>query len=304
MSATFSRRRMILAGGAAFIASTVVKAAKGPDPVSTSLTAPDRELFTLSGTEPKFGAAVEALYPGLQADIYFRLIAPLAILITHRRGPGVRAFSVSWSVTTANGTSTTPLFYYHAPGSAKKHKSTSTLGSARRDIFQAGAAVLVTPFFAWTPNFYQNGPEPDWTKLMSGVKPGDFLVSQLNSATAVNAILDCAIFSDWKKMGPNQHHFARRLIMRRNAEHDEGLAVHRMLKSGATDNMIIETLTRHANAPISKALRPAKRHYDQCRRFQAQVLLRHYQGSDRAVFIKALHRLVTQKMTKIPKSIA
>lgn len=296
MSIHFSRRKLLVGGSAALIASVAQTTAKANQV--------DRQILTVSGKDPDFAVAVEELYPGLLANSYFQVISPLALLITHKSGPGVRAFSVSWSTTTSTGTYTTAQFYYHAPGSYLKHKSVSTLGSARMDLLQIGDSVLVAPFFNWTPSWYRNNPNPDWKKLVADVEPGDFLVSQLNSATAVNVVLDCTIFSDWKKTGPNQYHFARRLTMRRNAEHDEGLAVYRMLKAGAPDSAVIETLTQHATAPRSSAARPAKRFYDQCRRFQAQVLLRHFQDADRDVFIKALHRLVTQKRTDITKIVA
>ena len=297
-------RRSVLFGGSSLLVASMLPRRGTALQTAASQPVLDRELSTIPGNHRDFGPAVEALYPGLQADPHFGLIAPLAILITHRKGPGLRAYAIAWSITTSAGTYTTPLFYYHAPGSAARHKSVSTLGSARMDILQAGDSVLVTPFFNWTPDFYQNDSKPDWEALVSGVEPGDFLASELPTATEVKVGLDGAVFSDWTSIGPDAHHLRRRVNIRRNAEHNEGLAVYKLLQSGASDGDVIDMLTAHGSAKRSNATKPSQRFYEQSRRFQAQVLLRHFQNADRDTFNKALHRLVRQKSTHIKRLTA
>jgi hypothetical protein len=292
---------MILAGGAALAAPMVVTGCQRASEDATPLSASDRSVSAISGSDAAFDAALATLYPGLQSDPVFQKIAPLAVLITHQQGPAIRAYSVSWAITTPAGSYETVQYYYDAPGSQRNGRSVSTLGSARPSILQAGASHLFTPFFTWTPEFYQSSPHPDWTTILKPIEPGTFLVSELPKATEVKVSLDGVVFSDWKIVGPDKHHLSRLLRSRRNAEHDEGLAVYKLLKAGASDDVISETLQSHGAVQRSNAKAGSRRWYAQFRRFHAQVLLRHFQDADRPTFTKALVRLVRQRKTVIAR---
>jgi hypothetical protein len=299
VSTKFSRRKMILAGGAALIAPAVMAKTKllRVAPQQSS----ERAVSAISGSEKGFGAALEALFPGLMSDPTFQKIAPLAILITNEKGPDVRAHSIAWQITTAAGMYGTALFSYVSPGSATKGQSVSTLGSGRQAILRTGQSRLVTPFFNWSPAFYQRNPQPDWKALLQPVEPGAFLLSELANATEVKVSLDGAVFSDWQMVGPNKFRLAKRLRNRRDAERDEGRVVHKLLKAKAPDSVIVQTLQSHASAPRSSQSKPGPYLYEQARRFQAQVLLRAFNEADRASFETALRRLVFQKKTLITR---
>jgi hypothetical protein len=134
------------------------------------------------------------------------------------------------------------------------------------------------------------------------VEPGGFLVSALPTATAVKVSLDCVVFSDWKITGPDKHNLARRLRSTRNAAHDEGLAVYRLLQAGSADAAIVETLQAHGFAARSSKPEGPAYWYEQARRYQAQVLLLAFQQTDRKSFVKALNRLVSQKKAFITRA--
>jgi hypothetical protein len=304
MGTTISRRSLILPGDAGLDSPGVASGARPPAADGNLLSASDRAVSAVSASDSNFGSAVEALYPGLQNDPVFQQIAPLALLVTQQNGPTIRAYSVAWQITTPAGTYGTALFFYVSPGQASKGRSSSTLGTARQAILQAGQSRLITPFFNWSPTYYQRNPEPDWSTVITPLEPGGFLVSELSAATDVKVSLDGVVFSDWRILGPDQHNLARRLRSRRNGAHDEGLAVHRLLRAGAADSAIVATLQSHAAAARSGRRAGPGYWYQQSRRYQAQILLLAFEQADRKTFSKALHRLVHQKRTFVTRESA
>jgi len=301
MDVRLSRRNMLVAGGAAIVAPLVLSGDKKVEASVSPLSSSDRAIMGLSGTDARFPSAVQALFPGLPQDPVFQKIMPLALLVTHQSGPGVRALSIEYSITTPTGTSETPVYLYISPGSKSKGESVSTLGSARQEILQAGQSRLVTPFFNWTPAYYQRSSNPDWKSLIQGSEPGDFLVSELSTATEIKVSVDGVVFSDRKLLGPDKFKLGRRIRARRNAEHDEALGVYKLLQSGASDDTIRQTLQSHGSAPRSNQIRVGQRTYEQARRYHAQVLLRAFNDADRNTFTKALIRLKRQKKMVLTK---
>jgi hypothetical protein len=301
MSVSFTRRKMILAGGAALAAPMLITRDLRANAQGSDLSASEHAVSTIPGSDPRFGSAVEALFPGLMSDPEIQKIAPLAILIAYQEGPSVRAFSVSWEVTTVSGTYEVPLYFYVSLGSPTKGHILSALGSGRRNIIPRGQTRLVTPFFHWTSTSYQKNGVSDWKKALTQTQPGVFLVSDLPNATQIKVSLDGAVFSDWKLIGPDKHELRFRIRARRNAEHDEGLVVYRLMKSGAPDSKIIETLQTHASAPRSTNKNPHLRFYQQARKVHAQILLKAFQTAGRRAFKKALVRLKKQKKTYIKR---
>jgi hypothetical protein len=265
------------------------------------LTAADRAVEVVSGSDKGFAAALQERYPGLQNDPVFQIIAPLALLVSHAKGPAIRAFSIAWRMTTAAGSFETALFSYLSPGPASKGRLSTTLRSARIPVLRAGQTVLVTPYFVWSTAYYQRHPQPDWSKVLTSAEPGGFLVSELPNAISTDVWLDGVVFADWKLMGPNRHRLAARLRARRHAEQDEGLVAYRLLKAGASDSVITDTLASHASAARSSHKKRRRYWYEQARRYQAQVLLRAFASVDKNQFQSALHRLVSQKRTVITR---
>ena len=301
MSTKISRRSLILPVDAVANSAAVASEAKPPAADVNLLSASDRAVSAVSASDSSFGSAVEALYPGLQNDPVFQQIAPLALLVTHQNGPTIRAYSVAWQITTPGGTYETPLFSFVSPGQASKGRSPSTLKTARQAILRAGQSRLITPFFNWSPTYYQHNPAPDWSTVLTSLEPGGFLVSELSAATQVRVSLDGVVFSDWKILGRDKHNLTRRLRSKRNGAHDEGLVVHRLLHAGAADSAVISTLESHASVARSAKREGPGYWYEQARRYQAQILLLAFQQADRKTFSKALHRLVHQKRTLITR---
>jgi hypothetical protein len=301
MGITVSRRSLIFPGSSVLDSPGVAVGAKSLEADANLLSASDRAVSAVSAADSNFRSAVESLYPGLQNDPVFQKIAPLALLVTHQAGPAIRALSVAWQIISATGTYETALFSHVSPGPASKGRLDSTLASARYAILRTGQSRLITPFFTWTTAYYERNPQPDWSTVIKTLEPGGFLVSELSTATNVKVSLDGVVFSDWKIIGPDKHNLTRRLRARRNGAHDEGLVVYRLLKAGATDSEIVQTLQSHASAARSSQLKRPAYWYEQARRYQAQILLLAFEHADRKAFTKALHRLVFQKNTFITR---
>lgn len=304
MGVQVSRRKLLITGGAALAIPVLLNANLPAKADATSLTTSDRKVTVVSGSDNQFSSAVEALYPRLVSDPVFQKIVHLAVLVTLHSGPGIRAYSIAWAVKTPTGTYQTALFSYVSPGSAAKGFSVSTLGSARQEILRAGQSRLITPFFNWTPAYYLANPRPNWSTLLKAEEPGAFLVSESATASEVTVSLDGAVFSDWKILGPDKHNLQRRLRSKRNAEHDEALVVHRLMKKGASDSAITAALQAKGSAEKSWPSNDPQRWYEQSRRLQAQILLRAFTETDRTTFTRALTRLRLTKNTVITQATA
>jgi hypothetical protein len=301
MKVKLSRRQVIAAGGAALAAPIILSGEHRAEAQNTQFSAADRSIASVSGADAAFGPNVESLFPGLMSDPTFQKIAPLALLITHLNGPAVRAFSTSYLLSTPSGTYQTGFYSYVTPGPALQGRSPSTLGSARRPILQAGQSRLFTPFFNWTPTYYQANPNPSWDEVLVSVEPGSFLASQLTTLSSVIVSLDGVVFSDWKIMGPDNNNLTRHLRSRKNAEHDEALVVQRLVSANASDNVIVETLLSDASTPNPNKPTLPGQWYSRFRKFQAQVLLQAFNNADRDTFNKAIARLVRQGQTVITR---
>lgn len=304
MSFKLSRRKMLLASGAAVISPLVLPGDRRALADTVQVSTSGYAVSVVSGSDLLFGGAVEALYPGLTKDPTFQQIAPLALLVTHQQGPPVRGFSVAWAITTPAGKKETPLYFYVSLGSPLTGHIQSALGSARRNILQIGQSRLVTPFFSWTPADYGSNSAQNWDEVLKRSYPGKFLVSELPAATQVKVSMDAVVFSDWKMIGPNKHKLGTKIRARRNAEHDEGLSLYKLMNNGASDNEIIETLRAHGLAQRSYKENLGDRWYERSRRFHAQVLLKAFQNADRQTFTRALVRLTRQRKNLITRADA
>src|SRR5690242_14384182 len=108
----------------------------------SDLTAADRAVEVVSGSDRGFAATLQERYPGLQNDPVFQKLAPLALLVSHSKGPAIRAFSIAWRMTSAAGSCETALFSYLSPGPASKGRLSTTLRSARIPVLRAGQTAL------------------------------------------------------------------------------------------------------------------------------------------------------------------
>ena len=113
-----SRRNMMISSVAALLAPAVVSGQARAADTSTSPKAnksiykSDRHMTAIDSSDPEFAQKVEHFFPGLQNDPGFRIIAPLATLVSHHHGPAVKAYTVCWETTTRNGSYQTALFHF------------------------------------------------------------------------------------------------------------------------------------------------------------------------------------------------
>ena len=301
----FSRRKMLIASTAAltlpvFISgSQKVQASSNSESLSTS----DREVSIMSKSDDDFNQAVEESFPGLQNDPVFKMIAPLAALVIHHRGPAIKAYTISYAITTQTGTYEDALFHYSLAGGKIISQNKMAIISGVRDIIKPAGIRLVTPYFSWTPEYFMENPQPNWEKFIKPVEPGAFLTHELQNATQVKIGLNGVIFSDHKIVGPDNHMLARRFYVQRNAEHDEGLSIWKMLRSNASDSEIADTLLSHYRSPRSNTTKN-KYWYTLARRRQAGVLYEYLYAAGREKFSNAIELLVSQPKTKIARATA
>jgi hypothetical protein len=300
---TFSRRKLLVGSAAAIaLPSLGLYRASADDtaPIGSGLSASDREVSMLSASDSAFADRVGRLYPGLIGDPHYQMLSPLTVLVTVEKGPALRAFTTSWSITTANGTYETPLFHYAEPFSRRRKGNGLTVVSAQTNLLREGESLLITPFFVMSPVRYQKLGS-SWYHLVKPKEPAGFLASQLSAATSVKVSLDAAIFEDRKVAGQDKHHLAVRLRARRNAEHDEAHAVMKLLTSNAADADVAAMLSSHSNAARSSAPK-ANGWYLNARKFHAQLLLELQQSAqDRQTFTKMVLRMSRLHRTNLSR---
>ncbi|MBB5061064.1 hypothetical protein HDF16_005800 [Granulicella aggregans] len=296
LTSTFSRRKLLVGGTAALALPSVAVEAATQKP-SHSLSLADRALTVLTSSDAGFSDKIESLYPGLTRDSRFQTLAPLVLLISHDHGPALRALSMSWTTNTPTGTYETAMFRFAAPGSKRRARAGRTIASAQTDILRKGETRIVTPFFSLSPKAYRKLKD-NWFNEVKHKEPSDFLFTQLQTATAVTAKVEAAVFGDRKFIGEDKHHLVSRLRARRNGEHDEALAVKRLLKAGASDTEISTMLKAHGSAQRPPN-RGAKGWYLMSRKQQAQILHDKFTAMTRPSFAKLVHRLSKVRKTRI-----
>lgn len=292
-------RRKMLASGAMIGAAAIVT----PAIMKSAASGADHDLKLIPGSQPDFSAALTSLYHGLHDDAVFQKISPLAAIITHPGGTSVRAFTVCWALSTANESYQTSLFCHSGPLSRRRGRKGRTVATAQREILRPGESLLVTPFFAWSPQYYQKNSNPDWKQLLNEGGAGTFLLSQLQNSADVKIWLDATIFSDRTVLGPDAEQSAERLRVRRHAEHDEAVSLLRKLHAGASTNDLENILVAHGTTLRAGGSGP-KAWYWQARRHHAQVLLKLLNQRGPKALLKALAALKAMHRTKIHNTTA
>jgi hypothetical protein len=300
-------RRGLLTGTAALLgAATLEVVAQGTaSPSSASwVSTSDREVDFIRAADSRFANLVGELYPGLLNDPEFESIMPLSALIVHKRGRPIKACSLDWAVTTPSGTYQGVIFFYLPPGMRRLQKKGATLSSAQRPLIRRGQCALVMPYGCWSPSYYKGHSQPDWTSLRQKNPTGAFLESQVASAAGGPYIgIDGLIFADNKIAGNDAHNLSRRIRAVRNAQHDESLAIFKLISAGATDTAINARLLAAATLPRLPIDGPP-RWYAQARKHHAQLLLKLAARLDRRRFIKVLRWHKTMRKTVIRKLAA
>jgi hypothetical protein len=295
-----SRRELLVAGGATLAvgsvsAKSLVRSVTAGD--NPTLKAAGREVVTLAPSSANYASAVDSLFPGLMQDLHFQTIAPVSILVTNQSGPPVRGLSVIWSLSTSNGTYEAALRFYCR--SSWRHP-----GTGLRQFLKPGETQLVTPFFVWNPAQYKPRPADQW-----GFAKGEaqkLLLRQMGQTLSISAQVDAVVYSDWKLLGPDAEGLGRHMSIRRNAEHDESVAVLKLVKTQAPRAVIAALLTSHhdadAVAGTSVPRSDSERHwYYHARSLQAAALLRTLHKSNRSQFTAVLSRARNRPKTQIAR---
>ncbi len=296
-------RRTLLLNGTAIAMAPILTVGQAPQSSSFgSLSASGRHVAVTTSNDADFTRNIEALYPKLTSDPRFQQLFRLSMLLTHTRGPSIRAFTSCWSVTTPNGTTEIPLFHYSKAGSRRAGIKSVTIASAQRNVLEQGRSSLITPFFSMTPERYQRLGS-DWHRLVQYREPAAFLARELPSAIATRASIDSVVFQDRTFFGPNNYPLVARLRYYRKAERDLAGRISEELSAGASSSSISALLDEYAEGELPVGS-PTNRWYRSARRGYAQFLSGLQQSLDPDVFSKVVARAATLKHTRHRKIAA
>ena len=244
-----------------------------------------RRISAASSADAGFSTALDAHFPGLAGRNEFQSIAPLALLLTNPGSVPVHAYTVCWSIETPTGHYETRRFFCSKPGDRRQGTQGRLLVSGKRPLLTPGGARLVTPYGNWLPKHYQPGASLDWGKTGARGALGHFLQGELARASQPRVWLDAAVFADRRVSGPDQYQLARRFREWRHAQHDESVAIRKLLKQGTAADSIADVLVAHATVPrAGTGTSPlggrdwvrveATARYQRARRYHAQFLLK------------------------------
>ena len=296
MKEQLSRRKLLLSGAGASVAAALMQR----DSYAVSATGNTPDLQLIPPSDSRYAELLSQNFPGLQSNPKFTPVAPLTVLLQYNSGPRLAAFSLVWSVNSASGAYETPMFHYSHAGSRRKKKIGAASVSGTRPILRAGHLVLLSPFFAWTPSRYQAGSH-NWGRVNKKAEPGAFMLSEIQNSATVSVTIDAAITKKKLVAGSDKYNLCRRFSIRRNGEHDESLAIYRMLQSSASNQDIQNALNSHATAPRSSKSENVL-WYKQARRSQAEFLLAIFSSFGRDRLLTLVTRAVNQPKTVVQQS--
>lgn len=294
-----TRRQALAAAGAVAAGAAVTAAMPRMPPVKrrrNRLAKARRMIRFTPASHPKFKQRLERHFPGLSLQAEFGQLAPLAVLVTNAKGPALKALSLTWRLETADGPHESTLFFYH--------RATSRYPmSAQRHLARRRQTILVTPFFNVSRQRFRNGRQPDWSKAREKGEAPAVLLDQMGRARKVRVRVDAAVYSDWRLIGPDHGGLGRHLEIRRNAEHDEAVAMLRLLRDDASWEQITAALKQHRTpeglTPL--AVPPGSDHawYLRARTLQAKLLLRDPQRKQHGALVHTLVALRKHRRTEI-----
>jgi hypothetical protein len=294
-----SRRSVLGLGICAVVASTT--AAVLP---SDLMGSGGEKTSILKSKDKEFSEKLEKLFPGLASNAQFRLLAPLSAIVTHEKGPAVRAFSVSWTAKVGGETYETALFSYVRPRKKMtkrtqdgKTKRGKTVVSGQGNVLHEGESTLVTPFFSMRPSAYKKNPDA-WLSYVHKREPAGFLVNSLQENPVIDIGLDCVIYGNRKAVGPDNHQLADRFSARRNAERAQAKEVLNSLQRGDGRDEIASLLLQRATASRNVD-QSVKGMFWRSRRHYAQVLLKSFQLLDQNRFTRLVTAAASIHHTRI-----
>jgi hypothetical protein len=302
-----SRRKLITAGATAgavsLISPALIKAAATSTAGSTQSASVTDYLAITPSSDPSFISKLNNLFPSLLNDPYFQKIKSHSVLISNVSNQVISAYSTHWKATTATGGYETLLRHY-AHRTSMRHQTArfGVMGNKTRftgkvPVFAVGETRLLTPYFNWSPDYYQANPKPQWNKILMQSASRQFFLYELSNSTAVKVTIDSVIVNGKTVVGPDRANLAKVFRVTRNAEHDEANAILKLVKNGASADQITSALQDHASSKLPSRRHASHRLYVSVRRRQAQVLSRRLLSSKPEQFLRTLKYLKSQPKT-------
>jgi hypothetical protein len=224
-------------------------------------------------------------FPGLLSDDGFQQFRPLSFLASNVSNEDIRAFSTRWSVTTLRGRYERTIRHYSRP---RYHEHNEILFTGAVPVLKTGATRLLSPFFSWSPSFYMDNARPNWTQILLR-RPELELSDPGNVPTKVTMHIEAAITDSYVSVGPGDEYLAQAFCVTRNAEHDEAVAIRRLISAGATFGIVERRLRYKSKSPSSV--------YYRVRQRQARMLLARLYGVPWDDFLRTLQYLRDQPKT-------
>lgn len=314
-----SRRTLALIGGAS-AAATVMRPLRAqslasPVSVGSVIATGHCAVSLIHHSDPNFPTLLRQLYPGLMADAGFIRLVSTCALLTHQRGAAVRAYKASWLMQTSAGSYSTTLYHYARAGVRVGNSGKRTAGSGQVSVLRRQGHRLVSPFFSLTPEHFQRFGVPDWTRVLNKTADGEFINAELGSHPTFQISLDAVLyarhtvltkdkrpFATFKAAGPHAEALGQRFRVKRNAEHDEAVIVHKMLSGGALNDEVASYLHRGATTSRPSTEGP-RRWYAQARRAQCAALLNHLRIHPPEQFRKTLEHLTARPKAHVTKAV-
>ena len=167
----------------------------------------------LLAVTPEADSAVilNTLFPGLLSDADFQPLRPVAFLVSNVTGKDILAFTSNWTITTMCSKDKLTIRHYFRPHAGRENK---TFFTGAVPAVRAGTTVLVTPFFNWSSNSYQNNNDkPVWTEILR--RHPEIVVSELTKAPVnVTMRIVAAITNDYISVGPEDEDQRRHFVLR------------------------------------------------------------------------------------------
>lgn len=302
-------RRSLLLGGitASVMAATPISLVHGEQspPTKKRRTAIHKGDYKVSyyqADDARHSKLLKDHFPALVDDPVFAKIAPLALIMVHRKGPAIQAYAVNWSLHQSGGVVSENILHYKKPSSLPSRDGYRPWSSAKRPVVRENEIVLVTPFFAWSVTQYRHvkRDQVPWDKFIKMREPGCFLLNEVGSANSVDIKLDSVVFHDSKIIGADRAQLALRIKERRHGEHDLAVHVRKLIKAGATEDAVKEDLSVVAGCARPKG---SKREvmYRLSQRAYAGVLLGYLNKKGSAKLARMSRRIAKQGKTHIEK---
>jgi hypothetical protein len=191
-------------------------------------------------SDAEYDSFVRDSFPALYNSTSFQKVKPLTVLVVNRNKLAVRAYSVQWTVISASGTK--HVFNKDVVIPLSRNSSYT----ARTPVLQAGEIRLVSPLFEWSLSRPRYHPKDRLVSPLLDVLSQQPAFKDFGTTDTIKSSIDSVIFDDGTSAGPDSGHLAYRIGKERDAEHDEGVSVLRLISANATDAQIKNVLQFHS----------------------------------------------------------